>query len=61
MIKLCPVCDLPFREGELIEVMVVAPWHQIDSTVAYSIGTPLDTYPETLRHHSCMDKVFSDS
>ena len=60
MIRYCPVCDSPFLEGELVEVRVIAPWHEIPSTTSYSIGHPIDTYPETLRHHSCVDDMFGD-
>lgn len=53
MKKSCPICGLYYKEGELVSVVVIAPWHEIKSSVAYSIGKPVDTYPDTLKHHEC--------
>jgi hypothetical protein len=53
MIKFCPVCDQQYRPGELVEVVVIAPWNPIKSTVAFSLGKPVDAYPDTLKHHDC--------
>lgn len=53
MLKLCPKCGERFKEGELVKLTVIAPWHEIKSTVSYSIGHPVDTYPDTLEHHEC--------
>lgn len=55
MRKMCYICGEYFKQGELVEITVIAPWHEIKSTVAYSIGQPIDTYPDTLRHNKCSE------
>lgn len=53
MVKFCPSCEQPFKNGELIELVIIAPWHEIKSVVNFSVGKPVDTYPDSLIHHEC--------
>lgn len=53
MKKSCPICGLYYKEGELVSVTVIAPWHEIRSSVTYSLGKPVDTVPHTLKHYEC--------
>jgi hypothetical protein len=52
-LKLCYVCGNPLREGQLVEVTVIAPYKELGSKVIFSIHKPIDAYPDTLRHHDC--------
>lgn len=38
-----------------MELTIIAPWHPINSKVAFSIGKPVDSYPDTLKHNDCYD------
>lgn len=53
MLRTCYLCGLPLRTDELVELTVIAPYVELRSKVAYSIGKPVDAYPDTLRHHEC--------
>lgn len=53
MTKCCPRCDLPFKTDELVELTVIAPYKELKSKVTFSIGQPVDSYPESLIHHTC--------
>lgn len=53
MRKACYICGEYFKESQLVEVTVIAPWHEIKSNVAYSLGKPVDAYNDTLRHNLC--------
>jgi len=55
MTKSCYICGEEFKDLELVEITVIAPWHEIRSDVAFSIGKPIDAYADTLRHHQCND------
>jgi hypothetical protein len=53
MHKKCNLCGQYLRTGELVELTVIAPYHELRSNVTFSIGTPVDSYPESLRHNDC--------
>lgn len=53
MRKECPKCGRMFKNNELVELTVIAPYKELKSEVVYSIGKPVDAYPETLVHHEC--------
>ena len=53
MDKACPRCGDGFKTGELVELVIIAPYQEIPSKVAFSIGKPIDSYPDSLQHHSC--------
>lgn len=55
MRRYCPDCEQPILTGEFVELTVIAPYNELPSQVAYSIGTPIDALPDTLRHHKCTD------
>lgn len=53
MRKTCYLCGERLKQDQLVEVTVIAPYVEIKSKVTYSIGKPIDAYPDTLRHHEC--------
>lgn len=53
MTKACYICNRDIKDGELVELTVIAYFHELKSKVAYSIGKPVDAYADTLRHHDC--------
>ncbi len=42
MIKLCVVCDRPFKEGDTVVALCVSQYHQLPSRVAYAISPPIE-------------------
>jgi len=61
MTKYCPRCNQRLLNGQLVELTVIAPYRQLPSNVAFSIGTPIDSYPESLVHHDCQEGGLDDS
>jgi hypothetical protein len=55
MTKPCYICGEYIREGQLVELTVIATFHELKSKVAYSIDKPIDAYADTLRHHECTE------
>jgi len=59
MIKNCPVCDYPFRDGDDVVAMMVAKFKVIDSDVNYAIEHP--TKCVEIVHMECSDWKDCDS
>lgn len=53
MLRTCYLCGEPLKTDELVELTVIAPFRELKSKVAFSIGAPQDAYASTLRHHEC--------
>ena len=57
MTRACYLCGELLREEQLVEITVIAHFHELKSKVAYSIGKPVDAYADTLRHHNCQESI----
>lgn len=53
MTKQCYLCGELLKEGQLVEITVIARFHEIPSKRSYSIDKPVDAYADTLRHNIC--------
>lgn len=53
MKKLCPVCDLPFKDGQKIVAVMLSEYKDIPSTVSFAIQQP--TACVEIVHASCYD------
>ncbi len=51
----CFICGDVFKDGEMVELTVIAPYHEIPSKTSFSIGKPVEAYLDTLRHNKCPD------
>lgn len=55
MVRRCPNCDQPFKEGQEVKGTFFAYWHEIPSRRAVATTRPHECIPETLEHRNCMD------
>jgi len=55
-IRMCYLCGERLLTDQLVELTVIAPYLELKSKVAYSIGKPVDAYADTLRHHDCENR-----
>jgi hypothetical protein len=55
------MCGEPLKTDELVELTVIAPFRELKSKVNFCIGTPVDAYADTLRHHSCYPEAINDA
>jgi len=53
VLKVCTVCGVPFKTGDVVELTVYAEWKDLRSSVAYAIDKPFDANPDTLKHKEC--------
>lgn len=61
MMRTCYMCGEPLKTDELVELTVIAPFRELKSKVNFCIGTPVDAYADTLRHHSCYPEAINDA
>lgn len=55
MVRRCPNCDQPFKEGQEVKGTFFAYWHVIPSKTAVATTRPHECIPETLEHRNCME------
>jgi hypothetical protein len=62
MMQKCPVCHKVIRTGELVQLLVIAPYHELASSVTFSIGLPIDSDPSSLAHAECeeADEIYEN-
>jgi len=53
--RVCYICGEEFKDKEMVELTVIAPYNDIPSRIAFSIGKPVEAYLDTLRHNVCPD------
>ena len=53
MEKICPVCDLPFKDKQKIVAIMLSEFKEIPSSVNFAIQQP--TQCVEIVHHNCYD------
>lgn len=53
MLKTCPVCDYPFKDGDLLVAVMLSSYKEIESDVHYAITTPTECVE--VIHRECYD------
>lgn len=53
MLRLCPVCDCPFKDGDKVVAVMLSEYKEIESDVHYAITTP--TQCVEIIHRECYD------
>lgn len=51
----CAQCDQPLKEGQEVEGLFAAYFHEIPSTQAYAITKPHEILVDTLAHRDCTE------
>jgi len=59
MEKICPVCDLPFKDNQKIVAVMLSEYKEIPSSVNFAIQQP--TQCLEIVHSSCYDWEYHDS
>lgn len=59
MQKMCPVCDMPFKDGDKLVVVMLSEYKQIESDVHYAITPP--TQCVELMHQECYDPPLTET
>jgi hypothetical protein len=53
MIRLCPICDEPFKDGDKVVASMLSRYKALESSVHYAIEQP--TLCIEIVHSSCFD------
>lgn len=58
MLRLCPVCEYDFKDGDEIVAVMLSTYKKIESDVHYAITTPTTCFE--IIHYTCYDGGIED-